>query len=271
MGFLPASAAPAAGGGGSSPIYYKKKVKVNTTRAIALAIEFEALALSDGLPGSITTTTLLEKANGSVYSTTVDITAGVGVGGLDAGAEASSTLYSVFALYNPTTEAVGAVLSTAADEPTLPSGYTLFRKVGEVYNDSSSDLVAMTRVDDNVYFEQPQNVFSNVALDANWDAYSYPPAIPLGTEEVFLTSGRFAGGGTAFNIQVLRPSSDPGYEVASENVASSSTTNTALHALYRVVDHPPMVSLGLGGLEVRCNGTGFGNLSCFARGYRKAI
>ncbi len=265
---------PAAGGGGGGsgglPIYYKKELEVRTTSANAISIKFGGLSLADEVPGSITEDLALEDAPGSVYSTTADITAS-GAGGLDTGVEANSTFYTIFAIYNTTTSTLSAVLSTSGTKPTLPAGYTLFRRVGEVYNDGSGDFVGMTRVDDNVYFEVAQNVFSDVALDADWDSYSLPAACPSGTQEWFLSSGRDVGGGTAFNIQVLRPGPDAGFEIASENVASSSTTNAANHAMYRVVDHPPMPSLGLTTLEVRCNGTGFGDQSNFCRGYRKAV
>jgi hypothetical protein len=66
--------------------------------------------------------------------------AGSGVGGLDTGVKAASTSYHVFVIKNPTTNVTGALISLSATAPTLPSGYTLFRRVGSILTDSSSNI-----------------------------------------------------------------------------------------------------------------------------------
>jgi len=73
----------------------------------------------------------------------VNVTANItvsGAGGLDSGSEAANTWYNVFVIYNSTTQAVNALLSTSATAPTLPSGYDYWRRVGAVRNDASSNL-----------------------------------------------------------------------------------------------------------------------------------
>lgn len=76
---------------------------------------------------------------------TIDITAS-GANGLDTGSEAASRWYSVFVIYNPTTATTAGLLSydtakpSTSNAPTLPSGYTEWRHVGWVYNDSGSNF-----------------------------------------------------------------------------------------------------------------------------------
>lgn len=87
---------------------------------------------------------VVEDANGESYklttvSETIDLTVS-GAGGLDTGAEASNTWYSVWIVYNPTTNDVAGLVSTSATGPTLPSGYTFKARVGWVRNDGSSNL-----------------------------------------------------------------------------------------------------------------------------------
>ena len=62
-----------------------------------------------------------------------------GVNGLDTGTEATSTWYTVWAITGPGVS-VGGLLSTDTVNPTMPSGYTLKRRVGWIYNHSDGDV-----------------------------------------------------------------------------------------------------------------------------------
>lgn len=88
----------------------------------------------------------LENLKGEVYralsvSVTADITTLGAANGLDTGAEASSTWYSKWVIYNPTTNTVASLLSISATAPTMPSGYTFKARVGWVRNDGSSNFL----------------------------------------------------------------------------------------------------------------------------------
>lgn len=58
-----------------------------------------------------------------------DITSS-GAGGLDTGTAASNTWFYIWLIYNPTTTTYAAMLSLSSTAPTMPSGYTLKRRVG---------------------------------------------------------------------------------------------------------------------------------------------
>jgi hypothetical protein len=63
-----------------------------------------------------------------------------GLNGLDTGSEASSTWYYTYVIYNPTTSTVNGLISASSTSPTLPSGYTKYRRIGSFYNDSGSNI-----------------------------------------------------------------------------------------------------------------------------------
>lgn len=71
-------------------------------------------------------------------SVQADITV-AGAGGLDTGAEAANTWYAVYVIAGPAI-ATAALLSTNFVAPTLPAGYTAFRRIGAVRNDAASDF-----------------------------------------------------------------------------------------------------------------------------------
>lgn len=75
---------------------------------------------------------------------TVDITTS-GENGADGFTEANSTWYSVWIIKKPD-GTVASLLSTSATSPTLPSGYTLKRRVGWVRNDGSGNFIPSYQV-----------------------------------------------------------------------------------------------------------------------------
>lgn len=100
-----------------------------------------ATALGDSAPGTpnaqikiAADSIVLQDPNGEVYrAQSVSVTADSavsGANGLDTGAAANSTWYSVWVIYNPTTNTVAGLLSTLATAPTMPSGFTFRARVG---------------------------------------------------------------------------------------------------------------------------------------------
>lgn len=62
-----------------------------------------------------------------------------GAGGLDTGSLAASTWYYFYLIYNPTTGDIAALASRSAKSPTLPSGYTYFRRMGALRTDATAN------------------------------------------------------------------------------------------------------------------------------------
>src|SRR5579872_5285060 len=82
----------------------------------------------------------------SISKTTSAWTSGTGNGGLDTGSIAASTWYHAHLIKNVSTQAVDVLVSLSATSPTLPSGYTLFRRVGSMRTDGSSHWTAFIQV-----------------------------------------------------------------------------------------------------------------------------
>jgi hypothetical protein len=75
---------------------------------------------------------VLNSFNPLVKSLASTWAAGNNAGGLDTGTRANNTWYWIWAIKNPITGDTDALLSTSATSPTLPSGYTLKRRVGAI-------------------------------------------------------------------------------------------------------------------------------------------
>ena len=67
-----------------------------------------------------------------------------GLNGLDTGAEANSTWYYEWLIYNPSTDTYGGLFSLSSTSPSMPTGYTKKRRLGSWYNNSSGNLRAAT-------------------------------------------------------------------------------------------------------------------------------
>ncbi len=124
---------------------------IQTTSPDAVLSTFEDAKL---VWTSITTVTLGTIGNDSVVSDSLRknlirwngalsaVITTAGVGGLDTGSEAADTWYATHIIGDMSgVNAPVALLSLSATAPTLPAGYDIFRRVGWVRNDSSSDLL----------------------------------------------------------------------------------------------------------------------------------
>lgn len=64
-----------------------------------------------------------------------------GANGLDTGTKAANSWYSVWIIKDPSVPSVAGLLSLSSTTPTLPSGYTVKRRIGWIKTDSSSNVV----------------------------------------------------------------------------------------------------------------------------------
>jgi hypothetical protein len=69
--------------------------------------------------------------------------ADTGIDGIDTGALANATLYSLYVVGDSTdNNASGVVLSASASAPLMPVGYDMFRKIGYLRTDGSAHFLA---------------------------------------------------------------------------------------------------------------------------------
>lgn len=132
---------------------------------------------------------VLKTSDGQPYlAAAVAVTADIGLtagnpNALDTGAEAASTWYYVWLIYNGTT--VASLLSLSATTPTLPSGYLYRALLGAVRNDGSSNFIRFvqhdrqTWIDDTNIFTAKAAVADNVwEILAGADLTAFQGAVP---------------------------------------------------------------------------------------------
>ncbi|MBP2494726.1 hypothetical protein ABID82_007270 [Methylobacterium sp. PvP062] len=163
--------------------------------------------------------------NKSILSTWV---AGTG-GGLDTGAVASSTWYHVFLISNPSTGAVDALFSLSPSTPTLPAGYLLYRRIGSVRTDASSNILP---------FKQTGSTFVWTAsvTDLNGGASTTASLVPLTVPTGVQVEALFRAGASSSSPNGLMISSpDAADEVPTfPNYSLTWAANTNAFGEFRV-------------------------------------
>lgn len=99
------------------------------------------IAAGEGVDSTNSTAMLLASA---FTKTTASWVVGTGNGCLDTGSIGTTTWYHAF-LIQGTGLAPDVLCSLSATSPTMPSGYTLFRRIGSMKTDSSSHWLAFTQ------------------------------------------------------------------------------------------------------------------------------
>jgi hypothetical protein len=84
----------------------------------------------------------------TLRKTTSSWTVGDAAGGLDTGAIATSTWYHFFLIKRTDTGVVDVLFSTSVSSPTMPTNYTLKRRIGSAKTNGSSQWTAFTQVGD---------------------------------------------------------------------------------------------------------------------------
>lgn len=99
--------------------------------------------------GANDTTNVAVMLLASAYTkTTASWTVGTAAGGLDTGAIAINTWYHVYLIERTDTGVVDVLFSTSATAPTMPASYTLFRRIGSMKTDASSQWLKFTQTGD---------------------------------------------------------------------------------------------------------------------------
>ena len=171
---------------------------------------------------------------------TVDFSVNGAVNRLDTGTIAASTWYHLF-LIAKADGTTGGLASTSATSPTLPTGYSYFRRVGSVLTDGSSHILSFTQVDAAFYW-------GTAVLDLNQVAGTTTAtlktlSVPAGVKVQPII--RALGGATSGTPVILLTSPDetdvapgsstaaPGYDLGDTNSAGTPmispylTTNTS--------------------------------------------
>lgn len=98
--------------------------------------------------------------------TTASWAVGSGNGGIDTGSIANNTWYHFYAIKRVDTGVVDVVFSTSAAAPTLPTNYTLYRRIGAGRTDGSAQWTAFTQTGDQFIWAAPVTDVNAIATTA---------------------------------------------------------------------------------------------------------
>lgn len=192
-----------------------------------------------------------------------------GKGGLDTGSEAADTWYAVHVIgdtngINPP----DTLLSLSATAPTMPSGYNVFRRIGWVRNNSSSDLFEFIqkwsgRVRRYWWLEEGGSTLriltnGSATIFTSVDASSLIP--PTSTNGTFSVAFETDSGGTSNNGVWIRPAgstlTNPVWRnsvgvVSTEKIRTQSEipTDTSQAIEYKVPNAANDVSIYVAGFD----------------------
>ncbi|MGF0334526.1 phage tail protein [Ectopseudomonas toyotomiensis] len=158
-------------------------VKRMTPLRVKQAIEMLTPASTDGIAGSFANLKASATGTNAVVTLTADEvcvknaagqqkvlngvalainSAALGANGRDAGSLTASAWYSVWVIYNPTTQAVAGLLSLSATAPTLPAGYTHKARAGWVRTDGTANKYPLSFVQSGRVIQYALRAASNV-------------------------------------------------------------------------------------------------------------
>jgi hypothetical protein len=105
---------------------------------------------------------------------------GSGNGGLDTGTVAASTWYFVHVITRVDTGVVDVLISKSATAPTLPTSYTLFRRIGAILTNASSNIIAFTQYPGGVFMWNTPVTNLNTSSPTTGAPTLLAMSIPLG-------------------------------------------------------------------------------------------
>ncbi len=91
----------------------------------------------------------------AVTKTTSSWAVGSGNGSLDTGTIANNTWYHVHLIKRTDTGVVDVLVSTSATAPTLPTNYTVFRRIGSLLTNGSAQWMKFVQSGDTVIYSTP--------------------------------------------------------------------------------------------------------------------
>jgi hypothetical protein len=116
-----------------------------------------------------------------ISKTTGSWVAGTANGALDTGAIAASTWYHVHLIQSVGTGATDVLISLSASAPTLPSGYSFFRRIGSMKTDGSSKWALFHQLGDEFLWDTPVNDvnYGVLSTSATLFTLSVPPGLQV--------------------------------------------------------------------------------------------
>ncbi|MGZ6387880.1 MAG: hypothetical protein ACXWQZ_01305, partial [Ktedonobacterales bacterium] len=184
-----------------------------------------SLDVAAGTAADTTNSQLMTLASSITKSLASNFVAGTGNGGLDTGTVADGT-YHVFLIANGTASLVDVLFSTSPTSPTMPTGYTLKRRIGSIIRSGGTILAFSQFGNDFLLATQVANIAA--VAPAGTTAVLQAVTVPTGIKVDALLRVRQDDSGGA--VATFYSSPDETDQAAGSGVASISTTTTATTA-----------------------------------------
>ena len=125
--------------------------------------------------------------NVGLTKTTAAWAVGNNAGALDAGTLLANNWYNVFAIKRPDTQLVDILISLSATAPTLPANYTLFRRIGCMLANASSQWTQFFQLGDEFYWYTAPRDVSGVTITSSGSGLNLtvPPNLNFAIQAVF--------------------------------------------------------------------------------------
>lgn len=149
-GANPTWAAESGGGGGGSAVL--PGYIYGLTLSTAGSSSTFSVATGVATDASATDTISLGSA---ISKTTSSWSVGTGNGALDTGTIANNTWYHVFAIKRTDSGVVDILISTSVSSPTMPTNYTLKRRIGSMRTNGSGQWTAFVQSENEFYWTTP--------------------------------------------------------------------------------------------------------------------
>lgn len=180
------------------------------------------------------TNVLMMNLSSAISKTTSAWAVGSATGGLDTGAIANSTWYHFYLIQRLDTGVVDVVFSTSASSPTLPTNYTLYRRIGSAKTNGSAQWTKFVQFGDEFLWDTMTLDLNASALSAT--AQNATATVPTGVQvlaraRVTLTT---SGGGSVVLFSSLDESDQaPGTGTYSTVEAAAAGQNASCEILER--------------------------------------
>lgn len=174
----------------------------------------------------------------ALTKTTSAWAAGSGNGALDTGAIANSTWYHVHLIYSPTSGAVDALVSLSATAPTLPSGYTRFRRIGSMLTDASSHWTAFHQLGDEFLWDAAVASVPTQAYGAASSVALLTMTVPTGVQvwaQFEWALQESSGGGSGVLLSSPDVSDQTPFIIGFTDYASVYSSATYIQAPYTIL------------------------------------
>ena len=185
---------------------------------------------------------------------TIDITAS-GVNGVDQSSEAGNTWYAVVGIGDSSgVNATKGMFVTAANYPgsiTMPSGYDLYKRIGWIRNDGSSNLTQGHYSGDTFMYEEGGAALSG-GTSTTFAGVSMTAFIPPTQRFVYLHFDATWGGTGILHIRETGSSATTGIPVAGSATGSLNNTAMALSSTSQSIDYK--AGSGINGLDITVAG-----------------